>query len=96
MALNDAEHKAMQEELDALKKAHAETTDAIKQQKATDTEEARKAAAKGKERPGATNIDPDMVKEVAAQKIRIEALEKKLGTDNTGGSFDMVNFFGDD
>lgn len=94
MALNDEEHKKLQEELDALKKAHAETTEAIKQQKATDTEEARKAKAKG-EKPGATTLDPDLVKEVAEQKERIAKLEKAAGSPGAI-SWKAINFFGDD
>ncbi len=93
MALNDEQHKAMQDELDALKKTHAETVDAIKQQKAIDTEEARKAKAKG-ESPGKVELDPDLVKEVAEQKERIAKLEKRLGGDKAGGFKLDMNFFG--
>ncbi len=96
MALNDEQEKELRNELESLRKTHAETTEAIKQQKATDTEEARKAKAKG-EKPGKVELDPDLVKEVAEQKERIAKLEKKLGgTGGDLGSFDMLNFFGDE
>lgn len=94
MALSDEQEKELRAELEKAKKELSETTDAIKQQKATDTEEARKAKAKG-ESPGKVELDPDLVKEVAAQKERIAALEKKLGGKETGGLRLDLNFFGD-
>ncbi len=94
MAMTDEQEKAVKDDLEKARKELKEMQDAVKQTKSNDTEEARQKALKS-EKPDTAKLDPDVVKEIAEQKTRIDELEKRLGGKKSSDTFSgMLDLFG--
>lgn len=86
MAKTEAEVEAMEAELAASKKALLEM-----QAQAKTTEGQKEKEKERNASPGKVAIDPDLAKEMQEMKLKIAALEKRLGSG--GGAFDFVDLF---
>lgn len=91
--MTDEEEKKLKEELAAKE---AQLKDLLAKQ-TTDEKAVKEAEAKrAKEKPGKTELDPDVVKEIATMKEEIRELKAQLGVNTKAGkASDLLNFFGD-
>lgn len=92
MAMTDEEAEKLKGELAQTKQQLTDILKAQQTEKTNATEAEKKRAATN---PGKLELDPDVVKEVASLKGRIDELEKTLGKSKDGKGTGFLNFFGE-
>lgn len=78
MAISDEDEKKLREELATTKSQLEQLLEEKKQQSLKKPEDDEKEKKGKDEKPNQPKVDPDLVKEIANAKARIEALEKQL------------------
>ncbi len=90
MALTDDEQAKLEKE---LSEARSQLTELLAKAKTEKTDAKEKEKERASEKPDKQQpLSPDVLKEIAEQKLRIEALEKKSGSP-VGGLFSNFNLF---